>query len=153
MNEVLFILVLMFGVFVQALAGFGGTLLSMPLGIMLMGMPLTKPVMTIVAWLIGFVVLITDYKYINWRELLKMTVVMLVGVFGSMWITGKIQLNFLLIIYAIVVAGVGFKKLFFPSNKQPSKNHSGRRTGHCGSDAGIVCLRRQLFGGVCRGPA
>ena len=121
LNEVLFILVLMFGVFVQALAGFGGTLLSMPLGIMLMGMSMTKPVMTIVAWLTGVVVLLTDYKYINWRELLKMTVVMLVGVFGSMWLTGKIQLNFLLIIYAIVVAGVGFKKLFFPSNKQPSK--------------------------------
>lgn len=121
LNEVLFILVLMFGVFVQALAGFGGTLLSMPLGIMLMGMSLTKPVMTIVAWLTGVVVLVTDYKYINWRELLKMTVVMLVGVFGSMWLTGRIQLNFLLIVYAIVVAGVGFKKLFFPSNKQPSK--------------------------------
>lgn len=121
MNQVLFILVLMFGVFVQALAGFGGTLLSMPLGIMLMGMTLTKPVMTIVAWLTGLVVLVTDYKYINWRELLKMTGVMLLGVFGSMWITGKVQLNFLLIVYAIVVAGVGFKKLFFPSDKQPAK--------------------------------
>lgn len=121
MNQVLFILVLMFGVFVQALAGFGGTLLSMPLGIMLMGMSLTKPVMTIVAWLTGLVVLVTDYKYINWRELLKMTGVMLLGVFGSMWIAGKVQLNFLLIVYAIVVAGVGFKKLFFPSDKQPAK--------------------------------
>ena len=120
MKTVLFLLILMFGVFVQSLAGFGGTLLSMPLGIMLMGIGLTKPVMTIVAWITGVVVLITEYKYINKKELLKMVAVMLVGVLGGIWVSGKVQLNFLLLIYAVVVAGVGFKKLFFPQKRKPS---------------------------------
>lgn len=121
MNDVLFILVLMFGVFVQATVGFGGTLLAMPLGIMLVGLDLCKPVMTFVAWITGVVVLVTDYKYINWRELLKMTGVMLIGVIGGVLVTGKIQLNWLLIVYAVIVAAVGVKKLFFPSKKEPSK--------------------------------
>lgn len=121
MNDVLFILVLMFGVFVQATVGFGGTLLAMPLGIMLVGLDLCKPVMTFVAWITGLVVLVTDYKYINWRELLKMTGVMLVGVIGGVLVTGKISLNWLLIVYAVIVAAVGVKKLFFPSKKEPSK--------------------------------
>ncbi len=121
MNQVLFFFVLMFGVFVQALVGFGGTLLSMPLGIMLMGMGVTKPVMTTMAWLTGVSSLVADYKYIHWPELLKMTAVMLVGVFGSMWIAGKVELNFLLIIYAVVVAAIGAKKLFFPSRKEAPK--------------------------------
>lgn len=120
MNQILFILVLMFGVFVQALVGFGGTLLSMPLGIMLMGMPLTKPVMTIVAWITGVVVLVSEYRHIQWKEAAKMTGVMLVGVLGGMWLGGKVQLNFLLIIYAVVVAGIGCRKLFFPAARESS---------------------------------
>lgn len=121
MTEVLFFLVIMFGVFVQSLAGFGGTLIAMPLGIVLMGLGVTKPVMTFVAWLTGAVVLVTDYKYINWRELAKMTGVMLVGVLGGLWITGKLQINFLLIIYAVVVVAIGAKKLFLPSKRKPAK--------------------------------
>ncbi len=122
LTYVLFILVLMFGVFVQALAGFGGTLISMPLGIMLMGMALTKPVMTIVAWITGVVVIFAEYRHINWRELLKMVAVMLVGVLAGIWLTGKLQLQFLLIIYGVVVAAIGVKKFFFPSKGQPPKS-------------------------------
>ena len=118
LKTVLFILILMFGVFVQALAGFGGTLLSMPLGIMLMGIDLTKPVMTIVAWITGVIVVVTEYKHINKRELIKMVAVMLAGVLIGLWLTGRVQLQFLLIIYAVVVAGIGVKKLFFRQKKE-----------------------------------
>ena len=120
MRSVVFILILMFGVFIQALLGFGGTLLAMPLGIMLSGIALTKPVMTIVAWLTGVVVVAAEYRHINWRELLKMVLVMLVGVLGGLWISGRVQLKFLLILYAVVVAGIGFKKFFFPAKRRPS---------------------------------
>ena len=118
LKTVLFIFILMFGVFVQALAGFGGTLLSMPLGIMLMGIDLTKPVMTIVAWITGVIVVVTEYKHINRRELIKMVAVMLAGVLIGLWLTGRVQLQFLLIIYAVVVAGIGIKKLFFKQEKE-----------------------------------
>ena len=120
LNHILFILVMMFGVFVQALAGFGGTLLSMPLCIMLVGLPLSKPVLTIVAWITGMSSLVTQYKYIIWRELAKMVGVMLLGVLGGLWATGRIRLDFLLIIYAVIVIAIGVRKLFFPQKKEVS---------------------------------
>lgn len=120
MQYVLFMLILMFGVFVQALAGFGGTLIAMPLGIMIMGMGVTKPVMTFVAWITGVIVVVQEYKHINTRELMKMVGVMLAGVLGGIWLTGRLQLNFLLILYGIVVAGIGIKRLFFKQKKEPS---------------------------------
>ncbi len=120
MQYILFMLVLMFGVFVQALAGFGGTLIAMPLGIMIMGMGVTKPVMTFVAWITGVIVVVQEYKHINTRELMKMVGVMLAGVLGGIWLTGRLQLNFLLILYGIVVAGIGIKRLFFKQKKEPS---------------------------------
>ena len=117
---VLFFLVILFGVFVQALVGFGGTLITMPLGILLMGPDVTKPVMTFVAWITGVAVLITDYKYINWKELGKMIAVMLPCVLAGLWVMGKVQMNFLLIIYGVVIVAIGVKKLFFPARRTPS---------------------------------
>ena len=120
MVEVLFYLVVLFGVFLQAAVGFG-TVVTMPLGIVLMGIGVTKPVVTFVALLTGVTVLITEYRYINWRELAKMAGVMLLGVLAAMWISGKVQMNFLLIFYGLVVIGIGVKKLFFPAKRQTSK--------------------------------
>ncbi len=120
MIEVLFFLVILFGVFLQASVGFG-TVVTMPLGILLMGIGITKPVVTFVALLTGIGVLLTEYKHINWRELLKMASVMLIGVLSAIWIAGRVKMNFLLLFYAVVVIGIGIKKLFFPAKRQTSK--------------------------------
>ncbi len=120
MQLVWFMLVLMFAVFVQALSGFGGTLIAMPLGIALMGLPLTKPVMTIVAWITGVIVVATEWKHIRPKELCKMVGVMLVGVLGGIFVMDAVaDLTFLLLFYGVVVAGIGLKKLFWKSEKRP----------------------------------
>lgn len=115
---ILFIAVVMFGVFVQAAAGFGGTLISMPLGILLLGVEMTKPVMTIAAFLAGVVVLIADYKYINWKELLKMAGVMLLGVIFGLWVFQNLSLPYLLIAYAVIIMLIGLKRLFLPGTRK-----------------------------------
>ena len=71
MVEVLFFVVIFFGVFLQSSVGFG-TVVTMPLGILLMGMGVTKPVVTFIALLTGLSVLIKEHKHINRRELAKM---------------------------------------------------------------------------------
>ena len=120
MREVLFYLVILFGVFLQASVGFG-TVVTMPLGILLMGIGLTKPVVTFIALLTGIGVLIKEYTHINWREFAKMAGVMLVGVLVAQWIAGKVKMSFLLVLYGAVVIGIGVKKLFFPAKQQTSK--------------------------------
>ena len=121
MVEVLFYLVVLFGVFLQVAVGFGIGTVTMPLGIVLVGIGVAKPVATFVALITGVTVLNTEYRYINWRELAKMAGVMLLGVLGAMWFSGKVQVNFLLIFYGLVVIGIGVKKLFFPAKRQASK--------------------------------
>lgn len=118
MNDVLFVLTMTFGVFVQSLAGFGGPLFAMPIGIMLCGIGLAKPVMTVLAWITGVIVVATEFKYINLKELIKMVAVMMVGVLGSLWVADKINLNFLLIFYGIIVALIGAEKLFIKRKKE-----------------------------------
>ncbi len=116
-NTSLFILVIAFAVFVQSVAGFGGTLLAMPLGIVLVGVGVAKPVMTIVAWLTGVMVAVSERKDIDKKELLKMLGVMLAGVLLGIWLFGSVSLNFLLIGYAVIIILIGLKKLFFDSEK------------------------------------
>lgn len=137
MKIVLFLLAMMIGVFVQALAGFGGTLLSMPLGIMLIGMETAKPVTTILAWLTGIGVAVMEFRHINFRELLKMSAVMLVGVLGAMWAAGKVKLTILLIIYALIVIAIGIKKLFFPTKKEAPRPVQGAALAAAGVMQGL----------------
>lgn len=118
MKYLLFILIMMFGVFVQSAAGFGGPLLAMPLGIVLLGIGVTKPVSTVVAWLTGILVFVQEYKHIDRKELFKMTAVMLVGVIAGLWLSGRVQLKALLLLYAVIVTAIGVKKLFFETKKE-----------------------------------
>ena len=120
MTEVLFFLVILFGVFLQSSVGFG-TVVTMPLGILLMGMGVTKPVVTFIALLTGLSVLIKEYKHINWRELVKMAGVMLIGVLAAQWVSGRVKMNYLLVLYGAVVIGIGVKKLFWPATKPAPK--------------------------------
>jgi len=120
MIEVLFFLSILLGVFLQSSVGFG-TVVTMPLGILLMGIGVTKPVVTFIALLTGLLVLIREYKHINWRELIKMAGVMLIGVLAAQWVAGRVQMNYLLVLYGAVVIGIGVKKLFWPATKPASK--------------------------------
>ncbi len=114
---VLFILVIAFAVFIQSVAGFGGNLIAMPIGIMLIGVGTAKPVMTIIAWLTGVTVAISERKDLDKKELLKMLGVMFAGVLLGLWLFKSVSLHFLLILYAVIIVVIGVKKLFRESEK------------------------------------
>ena len=117
-QKILFILVAAFAVFIQSVAGFGGTLISMPVGITLVGIATAKPALTILAWLTGILVAVSGWKHIDLKELAKMTAVMLVGVLLGVWVFGTVSMKYLLLLYAVVVLIIGFKKLFFESKNE-----------------------------------
>lgn len=113
----LFIVVVMIAMFIQSLVGFGGNPIAMPLGIILVGVGLAKPVMTILACVIGIFIAVRERKHINWRELAIMCGVMLVGVALGLWVFKSVELDFLLIAYAVIVIAIGVRNLVFPSKK------------------------------------
>ena len=103
MKELLFLLVLFVSNVIQAITGFAGTVLAMPPSVYLLGLDHAKVVLNVMAWLSGLMIAVTGYRHINWKELLKMSAVMLVGMFAGiihgMFVSG----GALLVIYATQV--------------------------------------------------
>lgn len=86
MKELLFLLVLFVSNVIQAITGFAGTVLAMPPSVYLLGLDHAKVVLNVMAWLSGLMIAVTGYRHINWKELLKMSAVMLVGMFAGIQI-------------------------------------------------------------------
>ena len=68
------------------ITGFAGTVLAMPPSVYLLGLDHAKVVLNVMAWLSGLMIAVTGYRHINWKELLKMSAVMLVGMFAGIQI-------------------------------------------------------------------
>lgn len=118
---VLFLLIVLAAFTVQSLTGFGGPLIAMPLGISAVGLATAKPVVTLCAWLSAAIVALKNRKDIVYPELFKMTGTMLVFMMAGLWLFKNVQMNFLQVIYGIIVMCIGVKKLFFPSDKPMPK--------------------------------
>ena len=118
---VLFLLIVLAAFTVQSLTGFGGPLIAMPLGISAVGLATAKPVVTLCAWLSAAIVALKNRKVIVLPELFKMTGTMLVFMLAGLWLFKNVQMNFLQVIYGIIVMCIGVKKLFFPSDKPMPK--------------------------------
>ena len=118
---VLFLLIVLAAFTVQSLTGFGGPLIAMPLGISAVGLATAKPVVTLCAWLSAAIVALKNRKDIVYPELFKMTGTMLVFMLAGLWLFKNVQMDFLQVIYGIIVMCIGVKKLFFPSDKPMPK--------------------------------
>ncbi len=116
-SVVLFGIVIFFAMFVQGLTGFGGPLLAMPFGIVLLGIQTARPTLTILACLAASLVAVPRYKDINVKKFLIMTAVMLAGVIAGDLILNNFSLKPLLILYAVVVMIIGFKRLLVSQKK------------------------------------
>lgn len=114
---VLFLLIIFIAFTIQSLTGFGGPLIAMPLGISAVGVGMAKPIITLCAWLSAAVIAVRNRKDIVYRELFKMSGVMLVFMIAGLWLFKNVQMNFLQVLYGLVVMGIGVKKLFWPSEK------------------------------------
>lgn len=119
MKELLFLLVLFVSNVIQAITGFAGTVLAMPPSVYLFGLDHAKVVLNVMAWLSGLMIAVTGYRHINWKELLKMSAVMLVGMFAGIQIFRIVKSeNILLTIYGIIIVVVALKNLCIHTEKK-----------------------------------
>ena len=119
MKELLFLLVLFVSNVIQAITGFAGTVLAMPPSVYLLGLDHAKVVLNVMAWLSGLMIAVTGYRHINWKELLKMSAVMLVGMFAGIQICRIVKSeNILLTIYGIIIVVVALKNLCIHTEKK-----------------------------------
>lgn len=105
-RELLFLLVVFSTNVIQGITGFAGTVLAMPFTILLYGIDVAKPSLTILTTLACVLIVARGYRDIAWREFGKMFVLMFVGVFAGEYLYRFFQAGILLQIYAVFVIAV-----------------------------------------------
>ncbi|MBQ5994600.1 MAG: sulfite exporter TauE/SafE family protein [Clostridia bacterium] len=117
LREILFYIVVLVSNIIQGITGFAGTVLAMPVSVILVGFDTAKPVLNVLGILAGLYVIATSYKHIDKKEFLKITAVMLVGIVGGIFLrglfTGNPSLLYKLLgVIVIAVGVVGIIKSF-----------------------------------------
>lgn len=148
MKELLFLLVLFVSNVIQAITGFAGTVLAMPPSVYLLGLDHAKVVLNVMAWLSGLMIAVTGYRHINWKELLKMSAVMLVGMFAGIQICRIVKSeNILLTIYGIIIVVVALKNLC--NREKTSGSHFVDSSDPGRDNSWYVCIRRGFTCDLC----
>jgi uncharacterized membrane protein YfcA len=112
MKYVIFLLIIFFSNIVQAMTGFAGTMLAMPISIRLIGMDSARIVLNFMALAASGYIVVKDYKKIN-KEVIKKTILWLViGMFLAYIIYSHINRDLLMQLYGIMIIGIALKSLF-----------------------------------------
>lgn len=111
-KTVIFLLIILGSNIIQGITGFAGTVLAMPFTILLLGIDVAKPVLNITTALACLLIVFESYKEIRWKEFLKMTLIMLGGVFVGEYIYSIFPVRVLLVFYALFILGIALKGIF-----------------------------------------
>ncbi|MCI8809844.1 MAG: sulfite exporter TauE/SafE family protein [Oscillibacter sp.] len=126
-NDVLFLLVILGANIIQGITGFAGTILAMSPSLLLVGYPVAKPVLNVLALLSGFYVFIGNTKNVNWKELWKIVAWMAAGIAAGIFIKSLFSgqegiLQKLLGVFVVLLAVQGIYKMFRPKkNGEPEE--------------------------------
>lgn len=109
-STVLFATVVMMAYFIEGMIGFGGTIMALPLASQIAGIRLAVPVLTIVVFLASVVIAIRDFKYLDKKEFLKISILMILGLPIGTWLFSTLPerpLKLSLSVFMIVIAVKG----------------------------------------------
>ena len=122
MKTFIFLMIVLLTNIIQGITGFAGTVLAMPFTILLLGIDTAKPLLNIVTLVACILIVFESYKDILWAEFLKMTLIMLVGVFVGEYIYTLFPVDVLLIIYAIFIILIALKGIFLKKQYNTSES-------------------------------
>lgn len=109
LKDILFLAVVFLTNIIQGITGFAGTVLAMPPGIFLQGIDTAKMILNVLGILASFWIALISYKDINWKEVKKILLYMIVGVTLGMKLFTLLPLGFLLKAYAIFIVLIALK--------------------------------------------
>ena len=111
MKTVLFFIILFAANVIQAVTGFAGTLLAMPVSIQLIGVLEAKVILNIMAFASCLWITVQNRRYIQYKILGKIILWMGIGMIIGVWIFDRVSLDFLLPCYGIFILLIALKKL------------------------------------------
>ncbi|MGL5988247.1 sulfite exporter TauE/SafE family protein [Cetobacterium sp.] len=112
LKDVMFLVVVFLTNIIQGITGFAGTVLAMPPGIFLQGIDTAKMVLNMLGILSSIWIVAISYKDINWSEVKKILIFMIVGVIVGTKLFKMLPLGFLLRGYAIFIILMALKGIF-----------------------------------------
>lgn len=113
MNDIFFMLTLLFANTMQTITGFAGNLIAMPLSIKLEGYDSARAVVNIFTLLACAYIAVRNIKYINFKELFKMSILMIFGMAVGNLLLNIFKTDFLAYIYGMLIMVIAIKKLFW----------------------------------------
>ena len=120
-NEFLFLFIFFVTNAIMSITGFAGTMLAMPVSILLLGVEDARFILNVTAIMTCVFIGIQQWKYANKKELAKILAVMLIGMAMGTLLYRVIPLDFLLPAYGIVIIIVSVQRLIYPQGAQLPK--------------------------------
>lgn len=111
LKEVLFLVIVVIANTIEGITGFAGTMLAMPLSMILIGVGEAKSILNIVAIIASSTICYSTYKDINKKELVKIVTFMLIGMVGGIYLFSVIPVSGLAKMYGVLILLVAFKGL------------------------------------------
>lgn len=105
-RAILYLLVVFSTNVIQGITGFAGTVLAMPFTILLYGIDVAKPSLTILTALACLFITARNFRHIAWREFFKIILLMFAGVLAGEAIYPLFQTGVLLQIYAVFIIAI-----------------------------------------------
>lgn len=118
MKIIIFFIVLFVANVIQAITGFAGTLLAMPVSMLLLGVNKAKVILNIMGFLSCLCIALKERKYIRYSILGKIILFMGIGMAVGVLLFENISLDFLLLLYGILIIAIACKNIFGSRKKK-----------------------------------
>lgn len=112
MEKIAFLVIFFLAYTIQGVTGFAGNILCMPPGIMLLGMSESVTVLNATGFMGCGILAVKLWKYIDWRQFLRVIVVLAPFLFLGIWLDTVLPLNVLLTVYGVIIVAVALRNLF-----------------------------------------
>lgn len=113
MEHVLFAFAIFIANIIQGLTGFAGSLLAMPPSIKILGLIPAKVAVNTFGLVSSAILFVKNFRKLEWKEAVKIILLMGVGLAIGMALTNIVEGNILLYIYAAFIILVALKEMFY----------------------------------------
>lgn len=120
-REILFLVVVILANIMEGITGFAGTMLAMPLSMILLGVQEAKSILNIIAMIVGSIIFVNTYKDTNKKELFRIIIFMIIGMLFGIYLFSIFPASGLAKIYGVLIILISLKGLFIKKEFKLSK--------------------------------
>lgn len=108
---------------IQCITGFAGTVLAMPFSIMLVGFDVARPILNVLGIVASVIIVAQKRQFVNKKELLKITCIMLAGMVPGFLIINRFSVNSGVLYKTLGIIVIGFTALGIIRSRRQDKNN------------------------------